>query len=80
VRVNVVEDKRMQVRSDVLSTEEPMEVRVVDGVGQQQDGYAITMRTPVARLSNSRVGFLFAEGVITSAATSRGSTTAAIRA
>jgi FdhD protein len=63
LRVSAVEGKRVQVRSDVLATEEPMEVRIVDNVGAQQT-IAITMRTPGHDFELA-AGFLFAEGLIT---------------
>ena len=62
VRVSAVEDERIQVRSDVLATEEPMEIRIVDGGGTQQT-IAITMRTPGCDFELA-VGFLFGEGLI----------------
>jgi FdhD protein len=62
VRVTVVEDQEIQVRSDVLATEEPMEIRIVDGSGTQQT-IAITMRTPGCDFELA-VGFLFGEGLI----------------
>jgi FdhD protein len=62
VRVNVVEDGRIQTRADLLATEEPMEIRVV-GAGGQRRTVAITMRTP-GRDFELAAGFLFAEGVV----------------
>ncbi len=62
VRVNVVEDRRIRARADLLATEEPMEIRII-GAGSRQRTIAITMRTP-GRDFELAAGFLFAEGVI----------------
>jgi FdhD protein len=62
LRVSVVEHARAESRADVLATEEPMEIRLVDAGGVQQT-IAITMRTPGHDFELA-VGFLFAEGLI----------------
>jgi FdhD protein len=63
VRVRVVEDGSARVRSDVLATEEPMELRLVAGDTKQT--VAITMRTPGADFELA-AGFLRSEGVVSS--------------
>ena len=63
-RVRVVEDGRSSLRSDVLATEEPMEVRLVSG-GERKT-VAVTMRTPGADFELA-AGFLFGEGIVSSA-------------
>ena len=63
-RVRVVEDGRSRLRSDVLATEEPMEVRLVSG-GERKT-VAVTMRTPGADFELA-AGFLFGEGIVSSA-------------
>lgn len=65
VRLSVVDGAHAESRADLLATEEPMEIRVASPSGQQT--LAVTMRTP-GRDFELAAGFLFAEGVVTSAA------------
>ena len=62
-RVRVVEDGRVRVRSDVLATEEPMEIRLL--AGQTKQTVAVTMRTPGTDFELA-AGFLYGEGIISS--------------
>ena len=61
-QVSVFEDGRFARRPDFVTTEEPLEIRLVM-VGQKRT-VAVTMRTPGADFELA-AGFLFAEGVIT---------------
>jgi FdhD protein len=63
VRVQVVEDGGVRVRSDALATEEPMELRLVSGGIKRT--VAVTMRTPGADFELA-AGFLYGEGVVSS--------------
>ncbi|MDP8949228.1 MAG: formate dehydrogenase accessory sulfurtransferase FdhD [Actinomycetota bacterium] len=63
VRVRVVEDGTARVRSDVLATEEPMEMRLISGGARQT--VAVTMRTPGADFELA-AGFLYGEGIVSS--------------
>ena len=63
VRVRVVEDGGVRVRSDALATEEPMELRLVSGGIKRT--VAVTMRTPGADFELA-AGFLHGEGVVSS--------------
>ncbi len=63
-RIRVVEDGRARVRSDVLATEEPMEIRLDSGESKQT--VAVTMRTPGADFELA-AGFLYGEGILSSA-------------
>lgn len=60
-RVRVVEDGKQRVRSDVLATEEPMEIRLVTGDLTQT--VAVTMRTPGNDFELA-AGFLYGEGIV----------------
>ena len=62
-RVRTFEDGRVRVRSDVLATEEPMEIRLV--TGEKTQTVAVTMRTPGADFELA-AGFLYGEGIICS--------------
>lgn len=62
-RVRVVEDGKARLKSDVLATEEPMEVRLV--AGETTQTVAVTMRTPGADFELA-AGFLYGEGIIAS--------------
>ncbi len=70
--VQVVKDGRVQVRSDYLATEEPLEIRLLAGGARQT--VAVTMRTPGADFELA-AGFLFGEGVLSGATRSRASPT-----
>ncbi len=61
--VRVVRGDRLEVRTDLLATEEPMEVRVAAGAHRRT--VAVTMRTPGHDFELA-AGFLFTEGVIRS--------------
>ncbi|RAM49406.1 MAG: formate dehydrogenase accessory sulfurtransferase FdhD [Hapalosiphonaceae cyanobacterium JJU2] len=58
-RVWVVEDGKMRSRSDYITTEEPLEIRLMS----PHQTVAITMRTPGADFELT-AGFLYTEGVI----------------
>ncbi len=61
--VRVVSGERLEVRTDFLATEEPMEVRLV--AGRHRRTVAVTMRTPGHDFELA-AGFLFCEGVVRS--------------
>ncbi len=60
-QVVVVEHGQAQARADVVSTEEPLEIRLLAG-GERQT-VAVTMRTPGADFELA-AGFLFSEGIV----------------
>jgi FdhD protein len=60
-RVTVVERGGVKARNDKLATEEPLEVRLVDGAIRQT--VTVTMRTPGADFDLA-AGMLFSEGVV----------------
>lgn len=62
-----IEGGQAFAKSDLLITEEPLEIRLVAGSGKQKVRHtlAVTMRTPGSDFELA-AGFLFAEGVITS--------------
>lgn len=62
-QVRVVQDGHARVRSDLVATEEPLEIRLVAGVARRT--VAVTMRTPGSDFELA-AGFLFAEGVVNS--------------
>ncbi|MBD2194448.1 MULTISPECIES: formate dehydrogenase accessory sulfurtransferase FdhD [Calothrix] len=59
--IRVVENGKIRTRLDNLTTEEPLEIRLIS----QQRTIAVTMRTPGADFELA-AGFLFSEGVINS--------------
>jgi len=61
--VRVVCGERLEVRTDFLATEEPMEVRLM--AGPHRRTVAVTMRTPGHDFELA-AGFLFCEGVVRS--------------
>nr|WP_243638086.1 formate dehydrogenase accessory sulfurtransferase FdhD [Rubrobacter taiwanensis] len=60
-RMRVVRDGDVRLRSDVLATEEPMEIRLA--VGDARHTAAVTMRTPGADFELA-AGFLHGEGIV----------------
>jgi FdhD protein len=63
-RMRVVGDGQARLTSDVLATEEPMEIRLV--AGETKQTVAVTMRTPGADFELA-AGFLYGEGIIATA-------------
>jgi len=61
-QVRVVRGDRVEVRADLLATEEPMEIRLV--AGSHRKTVAVTMRTPGHDFELA-AGFLFSEGIVT---------------
>ena len=61
VRVWTVDGARTHPHTDLLATEEPLEIRVL--AGDERRTVAVTMRTPGADFELA-AGFLFSEGVI----------------
>ena len=68
-RIRTVENGRPRLKSDVLATEEPMEVRLV--TSDETRTVAITMRTPGNDFELA-AGFLYGEGLISSPREIRG--------
>ncbi|WP_119065708.1 formate dehydrogenase accessory sulfurtransferase FdhD [Rubrobacter indicoceani] len=62
-RVRVVESGRKRLKSDVLATEEPMEIRLI--VGDSRQTVAVTMRTPGNDFELA-AGFLHGERIVKS--------------
>lgn len=62
-RIRTVENGRSRLKSDVLATEEPMEVRLV--TADETRTVAVTMRTPGNDFELA-AGFLYGEGLISS--------------
>ena len=63
VRVTAVSGKTARQRSDWLATEEPLEIRVTNGVTLDQVLTHVTMRTPGSDFELA-AGFLLSEGII----------------
>ncbi|MGI8859624.1 MAG: formate dehydrogenase accessory sulfurtransferase FdhD, partial [Rubrobacteraceae bacterium] len=63
-RIRTVENGKARLKSDVLATEEPMEIRLV--TGDKTQTVAVTMRTPGADFELA-AGFLYSEGIVGSA-------------
>lgn len=61
-RVRVVEGGKKRLKSDMLATEEPMEIRLV--IGDSKQTVAVTMRTPGSDFELA-AGFLHGEGIVT---------------
>jgi FdhD protein len=61
-QVRAVRGDRVEVRADLLATEEPMEIRLV--AGSHRKTVAVTMRTPGHDFELA-AGFLFSEGIVT---------------
>jgi len=60
-RVRIVENGQARLKSDVLATEEPMEIRLL--AGDKTQTVAVTMRTPGADFELA-AGFLYGEGIV----------------
>ncbi len=63
VQVVTIDAGRVRRRSDVLATEEPLELRLASG--RERRAVAVTMRTPGADFELA-AGFLYSEGVLES--------------